>query len=77
MNGGWTPASEALPPEGGNVEFLLASRQVPMSGLYQNGLFVSRWSTYGIDAVHQWRAAPAPLFHVQGTQDSRLVRSRA
>ena len=77
MSHGWTPTSEALPQEGGNVEFLLESRQVPMSGRYQGGLFVSRWSEYAVDAVHQWRAVLAPLSHLQGTQDSRRANGRA
>ena len=64
MNCNWMPTSEALPPEGGNVEFLLESRSVPMSGRYRDGLFVSRWSEYGIDMVHQWRDA-RPLSRAQ------------
>lgn len=54
----WTPTSEALPPEGGDVEFVLDHRSLAMSGTYRRGMFASRWSEYDAVAVREWRNAP-------------------
>ena len=56
MSTDWVPTSQALPPDGGNVQFLLDHRDMALRGTYRGSVFVSRWSAYDIDVVREWRA---------------------
>lgn len=73
----WTPTSQALPPDGRDVEFILERRPMAMTGTYHHGLFASRWSTYAAAAVLEWRdtqaqsvLADAQWVHGAGRPDS-------
>ncbi len=55
MSADWVLTSQALPPEGRKIEFVLDHRDMAMSGTYRGSVFVSRWSRYDIDVVREWR----------------------
>lgn len=53
----WTFTSTSMPSDGMEVEFLPEHRSLPMSGIYRQGVFVSRWSQYEAACVREWREA--------------------
>jgi hypothetical protein len=53
----WISTKAALPVQGQPVEFMLASRECPIVGVYSGDGFRSRWTHYASELVSRWRGA--------------------
>ncbi len=55
MNTLWVRSSVTLPREGQPVEFVLDNRNVAIEGTYTRRVFQSRWTSYDVERVCEWR----------------------
>lgn len=53
----WISTASALPVRGQPVEFMLATRECPIVGVYCGDGFRSRWTHYASELVCRWRGA--------------------
>jgi hypothetical protein len=53
----WISTASALPMRGQPVEFMLAARECPITGVYSGDGFRSRWTHYAPELVCRWRGA--------------------
>lgn len=52
----WIFSSTFLPLAGEPVDFMLEDRDTPISGIFAEGRFHSRWANFDVERVQSWRA---------------------